>query len=158
MKARGDTRTLSLLDWEPPPVVHRFDSEQVRAASLRAQVSKAVALALRDCPRSREDIAEAMSLYLGEAVGAGTLDAYASESREDRVINVVRLAALIHATGDMRLLQMLAEPFGHMVVEARHREDIEEIIDLDRRAEVADYLDQLDQRIETRRRRRRGAR
>ncbi|KAA5607138.1 DNA transposition protein [Roseospira marina] len=156
MRDRADRRTLDLLDWEPPEVVRAFPAEHVRAASLRAQISKAVAAALRDCEQPREDIAASMAEYLGEAVPKTALDSYASEAREDHTISVVRLMALVHATGDTRLLQLLAEPFGCMVVDAKHREAIEEIIDLDRRDEVEAYLGQLNQQIETRRRRRRG--
>ncbi|WP_153343776.1 DNA transposition protein [Roseospira navarrensis] len=153
---KGDTRTADLLAWAPPEVVQTFAPDQVRAASLRAQVSRAVAAALRDCDTPRDEIAAAMGAYLGEPVPKTALDGYASEAREDHTISVLRLMALVHATGDVRLLQMLAEPFHHMVVDARHQEAIEEIIDLDRRDEVAEYLDGLERRIEARRRRRRG--
>ncbi|MBB4268251.1 DNA transposition protein [Roseospira visakhapatnamensis] len=156
MKDRADRRQMDLLAWEPPEVVRAFPAEHVRAASMRAQISKAVAAALRDCETSREEIAVAMSDYLGEAVPKTALDGYASEAREDHTISVVRLMALVHATGDVRLLQLLAEPFGSMVVDTKHREAIEEIIDLDRRDEVAEYLDGLERRIDARRRRRRG--
>jgi len=156
MRDRADRRTLDLLAWEPPEVVRAFPVEHVRAASMRAQISKAVAAALRDCETPREDIATAMSEYLGETVPKTALDGYASEAREDHTISVVRLMALVHATGDVRLLQLLAEPFGYVVVDAKHREAIEEIIDLDRRDEVSEYLERLEQRIDARRRRRRG--
>lgn len=156
MKMKADTRTADLLAWEPPPVVKQFAPDVVRAASLRALVSKAVAAALKDSPLSRDEIAEAMGAFLGEPVKKSSLDGYASETRDDHAISVVRLMALVHATGDVRLLQMLAEPFGHVVVDAKHKEAIEEVIDLDRKDQIEEYLGSLTQRIEARRRRRRG--
>jgi hypothetical protein len=151
-----DHRQLDLLTWEPPEVVRQFEPATVRAASLRAQISRAVAATLKDSDLQRDDVAGAMSDYLGEGVPKTALDGYASEAREDHTISVVRLMALVHATSDVRLLQILAEPFGYVVVDAKHREAIEEIIDLDRRDAVAEYLDGLERRIEARRRRRRG--
>jgi hypothetical protein len=61
-----------------------------------------------------------MSEYLGEPVSPAMLDAYASPARDSHRIGAARLIALVHATGDRRLLQLLAEPFGWAVVEARH--------------------------------------
>jgi hypothetical protein len=87
---------LSLLDWTPPQA------------------------ALAECGRSRPAIARAMSEYLGETVSPAMLDAYASPGRDSHRIGAARLLALVHATGDRRLLQLLAEPFGWAVVEARH--------------------------------------
>lgn len=126
MKVRGDKKTMDLLDWEPPQVVRQFEPDQVRAASLRAMVAKAVSAALRDCEKDREAIAAEMSEYLGEPTSKNILDAYASEAREDHVINVVRFLALVHATGDHRLLQMLADSFGLAVVEKRYLAAVEE--------------------------------
>jgi hypothetical protein len=56
----------------------------------------------------------------GEEVSKNMLDAYASEAREEHVINVVRFIALIHATQDRRLLEIVAEMFGWTVIERRY--------------------------------------
>lgn len=157
MRHRGDDRTLDLLSWQPPEVVRRFEVDQVRAASLRAQISKAVAVALKDCGKSREDVAEEMSEYLGEPTGKNMLDAYASEAREEHVINLVRFMGLIHATGDVRLLNMLAEPFGLAVVEQKYLPAIDEAMDVDHREALAAELERIDQRITVRRKQRRGS-
>ncbi|ACI98507.1 hypothetical protein [Rhodospirillum centenum] len=156
MRIRGDDRTLDLLNWEPPKVVHRFEVDHVRAATLRAQISKAVAVALKDCGKNRDEVAQEMTDYLGETTGKNMLDAYASEAREDHVINVVRFMGLVHATGDIRLLQLLAEPFGLAVVEKKYLPAIDEAMDVDRREALAAELDRLDQRIAVRRKHRRG--
>jgi len=150
MKMRGDTRTADLLAWEPPEVVRTFPADHVRAASLRAQISKAVGAALKDSDVPRDDMAQAMSDYLGEVVPKTALDGYASEAREDHTISVVRLMALVHATGDIRLLQMLAEPFGCIVVERRYQHAVNAAMkaemakELRRRAEELDHEQQLD--------------
>jgi hypothetical protein len=110
----------SLLDWTPPQASLAFAEQDIRAATLSARISRAVAAALRDCQRPRRDIAAAMSGYLGEAVSVAMLDAYASQARDAHRISVPRFLALMHATGDRRLLEMLAEPMGWAVIERRH--------------------------------------
>lgn len=109
-----------LLDWQPPETVRRFPEEQVRAATFAARVSRAVAVALADADAEREAIAARMSSFLGERVSPAMLDAYASQARDDHRISVPRLMALLHATRDRRLLELLAEPLGWAVIERRH--------------------------------------
>lgn len=109
-----------LLDWQPPETVRRFPEEQVRAATFAARVSRAVAVALADADAEREAIAARMSSFLGERVSPAMLDAYASQAREDHRISVPRLMALLHATRDRRLLELLAEPMGWAVIDRRH--------------------------------------
>ena len=120
VKVRGDRSTPDLLDWEPPLLVQRYDETQVRAASLRARIAKALAETLKAAPMPREQIAAKMSDWLGEDVSKNMLDAYASEAREEQTVSMLRLAALIHVTGDMRLLQLIAEMFGHAVVDEKY--------------------------------------
>src|SRR5690554_6135256 len=95
-----DRQTLDLLAWQPPQQVKAFAPEKVRAATLRAAVAKGLSLALKEFGKSREQIAEEASEYLGEAISKNVLDAYASEAREDHVINVVRFLSVVHATRD----------------------------------------------------------
>lgn len=119
MPPRGkDERTLDLLAWEPPALeVARYDEPEVRSASLRDRISRAVALTLRECSKTRDDLAAEMSAWLGEEVSKASLDAYASQAREDHTISYLRLLALVHATGDTRLLQLGAELFGMTVID-----------------------------------------
>lgn len=156
-RARGDQRTLDLLNWQPPEVVRQFEPEQVRAASLRAAVAKAVGAALKDCAQTRECVAEAMSEYLGEPVGKNILDAYASEAREEHVINVVRFLALVHATGDDRLLQLLVEPFGLAVIDRKYLPAIEAEMAADLIDEMRAKITQMEQRQALARKRWKGA-
>lgn len=134
-----DTRTLDLLSWTPPALTRAFDQVTVRAASLRTAIAKGVAVALKECGKGRDQIAREMGDYLGEDFPKSTLDAYAAESREDHVINVVRFIALVHATRDIRLLSQIAELFGWAVIPAKYLPAIEE-------AMLADKIEELQQR------------
>lgn len=114
-----------LLEWQPPETVVAFEPAHVRAATVAASIARAVAATLRDCSLPRDDVAQRMSAYLGERVSKAMLDAYASEARREHAIPVTRLIALMHATGDRRLLQLLAEPLGWAVIERKHLPMIE---------------------------------
>lgn len=132
-----------LLSWQPPEPVVAYAPEQVRAASVAASIARAVAATLRDAPVSREDIAQRMSAYLGDRVSKAMLDAYASEARQEHQIPVTRLVALMHATGDRRLLQLLAEPLGWAVIERRHLPLIELAAVQERQEELRRRADTL---------------
>ena len=113
---------LDLLAWTPPETVERFEDRVVRASTIAGQISHAVAAALRDADArgvSREEVARLMGAYLGERISVPMLNGYASQAREQNVISTPRLLALVHVTGDRRLLQLLAEPFGWAVIEAK---------------------------------------
>jgi len=68
-----DRWTQDLLAWEPPAV--RFEEPLVRAHTLNAKFARAISLALKECPLSREEVAERMSDWLGEVVSRNMLDA-----------------------------------------------------------------------------------
>jgi hypothetical protein len=109
-----------LLTWTPPQATMEFAEQDVRGATLAARISRAVSVALRDCGKPRAQIARAMSDYLGDQVTVPMLDAYASPARDQHRISVPRFLALVHATGDRRLLEMLAAPMGWAMIERRH--------------------------------------
>lgn len=136
-----DTRTLDLLSWEPPTLVERFEEPRVRATSLRSRIAKAVALTLKESGIARDEIAQRMSDWLGEEVSKNSLDAYASEARDDHTISFLRLLAIIHVTGDPRLLQLGAELFGRSVVEDRYLPWVEVGQLADKKMEVDRTLD-----------------
>lgn len=121
-----DHRTYDLLSWKPPEVAKAFEPEKVRASSLRSMICRAIALSLKDCESDREQIAEEIAAYLGESCPKNMLDSYASEAREDHTIPLVKFLGLIHATRDMRLLQILAQPFGWAVIPERYLGAVEE--------------------------------
>lgn len=111
-----------LLAWVPPAPVVRFEPVRVRAATLTGKVKRAIAETLRtaaELGRDRAAIAEAMATFLGEDVPKSALDTWASEAREEHLPNVVRFIALLHATGDQRLLQVIADAVGCAAVDRK---------------------------------------
>ncbi|MBW6399961.1 DNA transposition protein [Roseomonas sp. HJA6] len=135
---------LDLLDWQPPEASVRFPEEQVRAATFAARLSRAVSVALGECGIPREEIAARMSAYLGETVSPAMLDAYASQARADHKISVPRFLALLHATKDRRLLELLAEPMGWAVIERQHLPAITKEAIREKREEMRQQLRRLD--------------
>ena len=111
---------LYLLGWTPSQLDLSFDDRDIRAATLDARIARAVAVALADCGKPRAAVAREMSAILAEAVSPHMLDAYASVARGQHRISVSRFVALMQATGDRRLLQLLAATMGWAVVEKRH--------------------------------------
>lgn len=136
---------LDLLDWQPASPVVAYVVDKVKAATLARSISKAVSETLKSCGRSRAQVAEAMSEYLDEAVTENVLNAYASESRDDLIINITRLDALLAITKDRRLLELLAARHGWAVIERRHLPAIE-------MAEMLETRAKIDSEIEYRRR------
>lgn len=148
-KQRGDRETLDLLaDWTPPEVVKRYEEERVRTSTLRAKIARAVAETLHDCEPSRDEIAAAMADWLGEDVTKNMLNNYASEAQEDHTIPYLRLLALIHVTGDVRLLQIGAEMFGHVVADGKYLEWIRVGMEADRRDQAKKVQEECDREFD----------
>lgn len=140
----------SLLDWVPPETVKAFPPELVRGATLAARLARAVSVALQQCKRPRAAIAADMSSYLGEKVTENMLNAYASPARDQHTISLLRFQALIHATGDRRLLEMVAEDFDWAVIERKYLPNIELALARERK-------DEMDRELEAIRRRARAS-
>lgn len=145
---------MDLLAWQPPQPVARFDPPRVRAASLPVQIGRAVAEALRDAAAAgicRDEVARRMGAILGTTISKSMLDAYASQAREEHTISLARFVALIQATGDRRLLQLLAEPLGWAVIDRADLARIE-LSDLREHAdEIARRMRALEQQTRQRR-------
>lgn len=140
---RPDPSQPSLLDWQPPQPVAAFEPARVRAATMHGQIARAVAECLRDAAAAglaREMVAERMSAILGAKVTKAMLDAYASQAREEHAISLARFIALMQATGDRRLLELLAEPQGWAVIE---RADLP-LIEL---AALAEHQNEIERRM-----------
>lgn len=125
-KRRGDTGTMDLLDWKPPKAAARFEDEEVRAATLSARIGRAIAVILKECEKSREEVAAEMSEFLGEDVSKAMLDAYCSQAREGHNISLVRAEALLHATGDPRIFGDILERHGFAVIPKRYLKAIDQ--------------------------------
>lgn len=72
--------------------------------SMATAIASGIARMLNDDARSREAIAEAVSLLLGERVSRQMLDAYASEQRESHRAPAYRFLALTAVTGRYDIL------------------------------------------------------
>lgn len=148
-KMSGDHQTLDILtDWTPPEVVAAYAPERVRTSTLRSKIARAVAETLTDSEMTRADIAKAMSDWLEEDVSKNMLDAYASEAREEHTIPFLRLLALVHVTGDVRLLQLGAETFGHVVADAKYLAWIRVGMQADRREQAARLSQEVERDFE----------
>lgn len=119
MKRPAPPQQMELLAWSPPAPLRRFEEHRVRAQTAGARIARAVAASLADCGHDRAEVARRMGEFLGHPVSLHMLNAYASPSRAEGTISLPRFIALLHATGDQRLLQVLAEPLGWAVVERR---------------------------------------
>ncbi|WP_338665020.1 hypothetical protein VQH23_07550 [Pararoseomonas sp. SCSIO 73927] len=133
----------NLWDYEPPPVVAEFDPDEVRGKNLAARLSMAISKALSTVEASRAQIAARMTGFLGgPPVTKAMLDAYAAQSRPDHSISVPRFVALLHATQDRRLAQMLVEGLGWAVIEKKYLPLIEV-------AELREQEDRIRRRVKT---------
>ena len=102
---------------DPRQVAFTFDAPRparmaAALAGLDRRVASAVAQMLNKDPRSREEIAGAMSALLGDDVSRWMLDGYASEGRETHNISAGRLLALVAATDRFDLLGALLREIG----------------------------------------------
>ncbi len=149
-KQRGDQSTFDILeDWTPPVIVERYEDERVRTSSLRNKVARAVAETLRESGMDRDEIAAAMSEWLGEEVTKNMLNNYASEAQADHTIPHLRLLALIHVTGDLRLLQVGAELFDFIVVERRFLKWVHLGMKAERRESIRKAVDEVDREFDS---------
>lgn len=122
---KRDRATADLFDWQPPKVAAGFAPEQLPGGRLASRISRALGLALKDCGRSRTEVAAAMSAELGYTVSPDMLDAYASEAKESHRISLERFIALVAATGCNDLIGLVTEPFALVAVPARYEALIE---------------------------------
>lgn len=123
--SRRDRLTPDLFDWQPPRVAVGFAKEQLPGNRVASRISRAIALALKDCGKPRAEVARLMSVELGYPISEATLDAYASEAKEGHKISLERFIALVAATGCLDLLGFVAGIFEHVVVPERFASLIE---------------------------------
>ncbi|MQT14417.1 DNA transposition protein [Segnochrobactrum spirostomi] len=148
-RKRPRAEQLSLLDWMPASPVLAYAAERVKAATLARSISKAVSETLKGCGRSRAEVARAMSDYLDDNITENVLNAYAAESRDDLIISITRLDALIAVTRDRRLLELLASRHGWAVIDRRHLPAI-------KMAELLEHREEVNAEIDYQRRQIRG--
>ena len=134
--------TFDLLSWEPPVVEPRFEQAHItNAEHLYAQLCMAMSQVLRDAQAAgmqREAVAATMSTFLEEEYTLDRLNADTAQSRTTHIINAVRLFALIRATRDPRIIQMIAEPIGYAVIDRKWLPAVEATILELQEAEIAE--------------------
>jgi len=141
VRKRTDNLTQDLFDWKPKIPVERYEDHVTRAATLQGRISLAVSKTLNDATDAegrklaRDDVAKRMAAYLGEKVSKTTLDAYASEARENS-IPLDRAVALMIVTQDFRLLSLLADPVDHAVIPAKYQGAVVEAMLVEKREEI----------------------
>ncbi|MGJ5203620.1 hypothetical protein [Bradyrhizobium sp. HKCCYLR20261] len=126
----------------PAAVVERFDAERVRATRTSVRIAQAMTEAIKDCGKSRDEIAEAMSQVLGERVTVEVLYQYSSPANERNNIPAHRLMALVAVTGDVRILNAALQDTGFIALDQR----FEPLI---RREIAKERMEQLRQEMET---------
>lgn len=126
MPPKVDRATLDLFrDWQPPKVAAGFTQEELPGGRLGSRISRALALALKACGKTRAQVAAEMTAELGHQVSADMVHAYASETKDGHQISLERFIALVMATGCTDLLGLLTEPFDMVAVPARYEPLIE---------------------------------
>jgi hypothetical protein len=121
MARKRDAFTIDLFrDFQPSEVVERFADDEVKAWNLTGRLARAIALTMEESNLSRDEIAATMSEITGATISRSTLDAYASQAKEQHQISAVRLAALVRTTGDARALNVLLEEAGLIVIPKKY--------------------------------------
>ncbi|MDZ4376175.1 MAG: hypothetical protein U1C74_32740 [Phenylobacterium sp.] len=98
----------------------RAPSELLRARDFNRRVAMAMSQAIRECPKSREEIAEAMTLQLAYDEGEVTvamINAYTATSRDTHTISLVRFIAFVRATGATWLWDVVLHDEGLEILE-----------------------------------------
>lgn len=98
----------------------RAPSELLGARDFNRRVAMAMSQAIRECPKSREQIAEAMTLQLAYDEGEVTVamvNAYTSASRDTHTISLVRFLAFVRATGATWLWDIVLHDEGLEILE-----------------------------------------
>ncbi len=88
---------------------------------LRLAVKRTLALDIRECRWSREEIALRISVLTGKPCSISTLDAMIAESKDHR-FPAEWVAAWVTATGSRRLLDLLCEEAGYYVADMTMRD------------------------------------
>ena len=113
--ATRDNRTLDLFEWEPPIIEHV--ETDVRSASFRGRLSRAISATLKECGIDRAAVTEAMTALLGAPVTEHVLNRAASESSEEHMLNPERLWALCRVTNDWRPIAVFLEGSDKVIID-----------------------------------------
>jgi hypothetical protein len=110
--ASADQMKLAFGGFEAPsPARH-----DAALAGLERTIAAGVARALKEDPRSRAEVAGAVSSLMDEDVSRWMLDAYASEARDTHSISAGRFLALMAATERFDILDAILTRVGARVL------------------------------------------
>ncbi len=146
--APRDPNTLDMFrDWVPPTVA--VATGPALHPDIKARVSQAISQSLKNCPKSREQIAQEMGVLLDENISINMVNNYASAGQDESNIPFYRLLALIEVTGDPSVVGGEMARLGWPNIPERYLGAVEE-------AQCAEQLETIEARRKIARRRWRG--
>ncbi|KMK68554.1 hypothetical protein [Puniceibacterium sp. IMCC21224] len=150
-----DPLTKDLFAYEPPQVAVGYSSDVAGRGPMDNRIARLVARALRDArddrDKSRRDVADDMTVFLGRSISEAMLHKWASEASVDHRLPLDAFVALVHATGAMELLGFVPGEFGLTVIETEYADVIEERL-------LDDHMEEMEARRQLLRSRRRAKR
>lgn len=151
---RRDTRTLDLLNWEPPQVAVGYEPGVAGRGSLDNQIARLLSRALRDAADdkglSRDDVAALMTLDLGRSISKDQLDKWTSEASTTHRIQLDAFVALVKVTEATDLLGFIPGILGFAVVPKKYAEIIELHLLEEKEQEIAAAKQAISARLRSR--------
>lgn len=120
---------------------------QLRSADLSLRIKMSMGRALRESPKSIEQIAGEISQLTGRTLTVDALYAYTAPSKPEHEIGITRFIAFVQATGANWVFDELAEPLGLVVLEGREAHFAQRGLLEQRRRELDDQIKKLDREM-----------
>lgn len=143
-KIVSDTRQMNLFDLLMQERDHR-DSSRVGRLNVSGRIDAAIRTAIRNAPKSRENIADEMTELSGETVTCAMINNWTAESHPHEMPGRL-YPAFCMATGDNELLRIQAEAAGLFTLKspdalrADVMKDIEHKRELDKKIKAKEAL------------------
>lgn len=115
--------------------------------NLDLAVRKALSAAIRNCGKSRPQIAEDMSRLMGQGISVAILDAFTAESKPAHRFPAAWLAAFCVVTRDTRVLATIVEHAGGKLVTSEEAMLIELARNYLAKKEATEKLESLEGRL-----------
>ncbi len=133
----------------------RHASQGIDCTGFANRLSRGMSRALRECGKSRHEVAASMGEALGvDTISKATIDSYTSEAKEDHQISVLRLKAFVRATRAYWLWDLVVADDGLTMLEGDEARLAEIALVEQKKAEIDAQLRQLKAKpVHTRRRR-----
>ncbi|MDD7908534.1 hypothetical protein PUV47_01285 [Pseudovibrio exalbescens] len=118
----ADERQFEMFGGDGQPVQQLFPvrtpKADIECMDFSSRLKRDMSLALKECSKSREEVAARMSAILGlPKFSKAMLDKYTSESSEAHQISLLRFKAFVKATGCNWLWQRVVEDDGLTLME-----------------------------------------